>query len=83
MKIRLFSMSGIALVVVALLLGCPMPTTPTPGSGGSGGSLTIQVGNHINSQTLLPPISMTPVSYTVSGSGPGGATSPRRLPEQR
>jgi len=48
-----------------------MPTTPPSGSGGS---LTIQVGNHINSQTLLPPISMTPVSYTVSGSGPGGAS---------
>jgi hypothetical protein len=51
-----------------------MPTTPAPSASGAGGSLTIQVGNHINSQTLLPPISMTPVSYTISGSGPGGAT---------
>ena len=59
-------------VIAALFLGCPMPTMPGP--GGTGGSLTIQVGNHINSQTLLPPISMTPVSYTVSGTGPGGAT---------
>ena len=72
MKTILFKASGLAFVVVALLLGCPMPTLPGP--GGSGGSLTIQVGNHINSQTLLPPISMTPVSYTVSGTGPGGAT---------
>ena len=63
---------GLACVTAVLLLGCPMPTLPGP--GGSGGSLTIQVGNHINSQTLLPPISMTPVSYTVSGTGPGGAT---------
>ena len=63
--------SGLAVLTVAFLISaCPSPIA-IPGSGGS---LTIQVGNHINSQTLLPPISMTPVSYTVSGSGPGGAT---------
>ena len=73
MKTRVFRASGLAFVIIALLLGCPMPTTP-PGAGGSGGSLTIQVGNHINSQTLLPAISMNPVSYTVSGTGPSGAT---------
>ena len=72
MSTRFLKSSGLAFVIAALLLGCPMPTLPGP--GGSGGSLTIQVGNHINSQTLLPPISMTPVSYTVSGTGPGGAT---------
>ena len=66
MSERLVRITVLAAVAVALLLGCPMPTTQVPGSGGSGGSLTIQVGNHINSQTLLPPISMTPVSYTVS-----------------
>ena len=74
MNTRFLRASGLVLVVAALLLGCPMPTTPAPSASGAGGSLTIQVGNHINTQTLLPPISMTPVSYTVTGSGPGGAT---------
>jgi len=77
MNTKLLKASGLAIVFVAFLVGCPMPTTPTPGAGGLGGSLTIQVGNHINSQTLLPPISMTRVSYTVSGTSPGGATFPQ------
>jgi DNA-binding beta-propeller fold protein YncE len=72
MNTKLLKLSGLPLLIVLLVLGCPMPTIPGP--AGSGGSLTIQVGNHINSQTLLPPISMNPVSYTVTGSGPGGAT---------
>jgi len=38
--------AALAFMIAVLLLGCPMPTIPP---GGSGGSLTIQVGNHINS----------------------------------
>jgi len=68
MKIRL-GISVVLLAVLALLCGCPMP-----GGGKTAGSLSIRITNSIGARTLLPSIDMTAASYTVSGSGPGGAS---------
>jgi 6-phosphogluconolactonase len=61
----------VALGVVLLLTSCP---NPIGSSGSRGGSLSIQLTNNINARTLLPPIDMNAASFTVSGTGPGGAT---------
>ena len=57
-----------ASVLVIELTGCP---NPIPIS--RGGTLSIQLTNNINARTLLPLLDMAAVSYTVSGTGPGGA----------
>ena len=60
----------LALGIVALVLaGCPNPTVGAPA-----GSLSITLRNNLDSRTLLPPISMDAASFTVSGTGPAGAT---------
>ena len=59
-----------ALSVLLLLTSCP---NPIGSSNSRGGSLSIEFTNNINARTLLPPIDMSAVSFTVSGTGPGGA----------
>jgi hypothetical protein len=65
--------------VAILSLGfaaCSSPITSLKGSvpfSGTTGALSISIGEP-SSRTLLPSISMTPVSYDVSGTGPSGAT---------
>jgi hypothetical protein len=56
-------------LLLALLAGCPNPLVTS-----TDGSLTVSVTNGINAKTLLPPLSMTVASYTISGQGPKGAS---------
>jgi 6-phosphogluconolactonase len=56
-------------LLVVLLAGCPSPIGTS-----KDGSLSIQLTNNINARTLLPQLDMTAASYSVSGTGPGGAT---------
>ena len=59
------------VLAATLLAACQSPASlGTPRKA----SLTIQIGNNINSRTLLPNIDMNPASYTVTGSGPNNAT---------
>jgi 6-phosphogluconolactonase len=67
----LFAVCASALLV-ALLAACPNPIVP-----GTGGVLTISINNNINEKTLLPLIDMNAASFSVIGSGPGGAAFSR------
>ena len=68
MKIRILAMVAVAALILA---ACQSPASlSTPRKA----ALTIQIGNNINSRTLLPNIDMNPASYTVTGSGPNNAT---------
>jgi hypothetical protein len=49
-------------------------TNPIGSSNSRGGSLSIQLTNNINARTLLPSIDMNAASFTISGTGPGGAS---------
>ena len=60
---------GVCGLLVALLAACPNPI-----SSSKGGVLAISINNNINARTLLPAIDMIAASFTVSGTGPGGAT---------
>jgi 6-phosphogluconolactonase len=72
MKTKRLAVSGLALASLVLLLSsCP---NPIGSSNSRGGSLSIQLTNNINARTLLPPIDMNAASFTVSGTGPGGAS---------
>ena len=69
MKTKRLALSWLALVVVALLMAsCPNPITTAKGGG-----LTVSITNAINARTLLPPLDMNAASFTVNGTGPGGA----------
>ncbi len=69
MKTKLLVLFGLAsLIVVLLLAACPNPIVP-----GKGGVLTISINNNIDERTLLPPIDMDADSFSVIGTGPGGA----------
>ena len=69
MKSRLRIAAVCASVLsLCLFFGCPMPVTPP-----AGGSLTITVADRV-SRTLLPAVSMQPASYSISGTGPNGAS---------
>ncbi len=70
MKTRSLAVFGLAVLSVVLLTSCP---NPIGSSHSSGGSLSIQFTNNINARTLLPQIDMNAASFTVSGTGPGGA----------
>ncbi len=63
----LFTVCASAMLV-ALLAACPNPIVP-----GKGGVLTISINNNIDERTLLPPIDMDADSFSVIGTGPGGA----------
>lgn len=70
MKTRLLVRTLLLLVCgAALVLACKPPIYP-PATG----TLRITVANNINARTLVPPISMEAASYTVTGTGPDGAT---------
>jgi H+/Cl- antiporter ClcA len=63
---------GVCGLLAALLAACPNPVAP-----GKGSSLIVSINNNINTRTLLPAIDMIAASFTVSGTGPGGATFPQ------
>lgn len=73
-KSPLFLIAFIALLL-ALLVSCQPPGLFPPGEeeAPKGASLVIQI-DSASVKTLVPPISMSPSSYQVSGSGPDGAT---------
>ncbi len=77
---RVFSW-GLVVLVVAALAACSSPSSSA--SGGSGGSssapaksLVITIGDNINARDIAPALSMTAVSYTVSGVGPSTTFGP-------
>ena len=76
----MFLKKSINLWIVAALslavFGCSSPSSPST-SGGTG-SLSLTFGNSV-SRTLLPPLSMDPASYTVTGTGPNSATFTRTM----
>lgn len=57
----------IGLVCLLILSSCQSPVAS------AGGSLTVTLGDGV-SRTLTPSISMVPLSYDLSGTGPSGAT---------
>jgi hypothetical protein len=57
------------LVIVIILASCPNPNISDKGN-----SLTISINNAVNARTLLPPLDMNAASFTVNGTGPGGAS---------
>ena len=61
------------LLLLVVLASCSMPET---GVDGDVGSMAITV-DGAPVRTLLPPIDMTPVTYDITGNGPGGRTFSR------
>ena len=69
MKAKMLTSWLTLLIVVFLIAACPNPNISDKGT-----SLTISITNKINARTLLPPLDMNAASFTVNGTGPGGAT---------
>lgn len=77
MKSRsLFTVVGVVVAALAIVFSaCKPPLSSFPKE--TTGSLHITVSNAINSRTLVPPIDMSPASYTVTGTGPESASFTR------
>lgn len=63
----------LALIVLAATLASCF--TPLSRSGTEPSGLSITIGDNITPRTLPPPLDMIPVSYTITGTGPGTVLS--------
>ena len=65
--------AGLVVLSALLLAACNSPLAP-PANSKVTGSLYVSLTNNINTRTLAPPIDMTAATYTVTGTGPNGAS---------
>jgi len=70
MRFSRFLYTFFILVAAFALVSCSSPLAGPAGQAG----LSITIGNQVNSRTLAPNLNMNPDGYTITGTGPAGAT---------